>query len=75
VLLPYKRIQRVNAMAIAPLPTESKASAVDAPAETGVLHRHCKPVSHSSADAGPSRGMRIVLRAERIAVDDCSRLE
>ena len=43
-----------------------QASVVDEPAEIGGLPRRRKPESHSFADAKPSRGMHIELRAEDI---------
>ena len=51
-----------------------QASAVDEPAETGGLPRRRKPGNHFFADAEPSRGMRIELRAEGISEYDCSQL-
>jgi hypothetical protein len=51
-----------------------QASVVDASAETGGLPRRRKPESHSFADAEPSRGIRIELRAEGISEYDYSQL-
>ena len=51
-----------------------QASAVDEPAETGELPRHYEPEDHPFADAGPSKGMHIELRAEGISEYDCSQL-
>ena len=42
--------------------------------EIGGLPRRRKPECHSFADAEPSRGMRIELRAEGIFEHDCSQL-
>jgi hypothetical protein len=49
-----------------------QASIVDEPVEIGRLPRRRKPESHSFADAEPSRGMRIELRAEDISEHDYS---
>ena len=51
-----------------------QASVVDEPAETGELPRHREPENHSFADAGPSKGMHIELRAEGISQSNCSQL-
>ena len=51
-----------------------QASVADEPAEIGGLPRRRKPESHSFADAEPSRGICIELRAEGISEDDCSQL-
>jgi hypothetical protein len=51
-----------------------QASVVNDLVETGELLRYYKPENHLSADAEPSRGMRIKLRAEGISEDDCSQL-
>jgi hypothetical protein len=49
-----------------------QASVVNEPAETDKLSRYREYKNHSYADAEPSKGMNIELRAEGISEYNCS---